>query len=107
MVSMEKVKAGIARFVDREIAPGLSGWDKVIVAGGLAVVIKNLPGLIAKYPILSTIGVGEDEVDIDSLYDAAIPYVNDKMPVQIPVIGITLKIGKQELDAIYRYIKEA
>ena len=107
MVPMENVKAGLARFVDREIAPGLTGWDKVIVAGGLAVMIKKLPGLIAQYPILSNLGVGENEVDIDTLYDAASPYVTEKMPVQIPVIGITLKIGKQELDAVYKYIKEA
>ena len=107
MVPMENVKSGLARFVDREIAPGLSGWDKVIVAGGLAVMIKNLPNVIAKYPILSTLGVSETEVDIDTLYEAASPYVNEKMPIQIPVIGITLKIGKPELDALYKYIKEA
>ena len=107
MVPMENVKAGLARFVDREIAPGLSGWDKVIVAGGLAVMIKNLPNVIAKYPILSTLGVSDTEVDIDALYEATSPYVNEKMPIQIPVIGITLKIGKQELDALYKYIKEA
>ena len=46
-------------------------------------------------------------MDIDSLYDAASPYVTEKMPVQMPVSGITLKIGKQELDAVYKYIKEA
>ena len=107
MVPMENVKSGLARFVDREIAPGLSGWDKVIVAGGLAVMIKNLPNVIAKYPILSTLGVSDTEVDIDSLYEAAIPYLNEKMPIQIAVIGITLKIGKQELDALYKYIMEA
>ena len=107
MVPMENVKAGLARFVDREIAPGLSGWDKVIVAGGLAVMIKNLPSVIAKYPILTTLGVSDTEVDIDALYEAASPYVNEKMPIQIPVIGITLKIGKPELDALYKYIKEA
>lgn len=107
MVPMENVKAGLARFVDREIAPGLSGWDKVIVAGSLAVMIKNLPNVIAKYPILATLGVSETGVDIDALYEAAIPYVNAKMPIQIPVIGITLKIGKQELDSLYKYIKEA
>ena len=106
MVPMENVKSGLARFVDREIAPGLSGWDKVIVAGGLAVMIKNLPNVIAKYPILSTLGVSETEVDIDTLYEAASPYVNEKMPIQIPVIGITLKIGKQELDSLYKYVKE-
>ena len=69
--------------------------------------IKNLPNVISKYPILSTLGVSDTEVDIDTLYEAASPYVNEKMPIQIPVIGITLKIGKQELDALYKYIKEA
>ena len=34
------------------------------------------------------------------------PDVNDKMAIQIPVIGITLKIGKQELDALYKYNRE-
>ena len=66
MVPMETVKTGLATFVDREIAPGLSGWDKVIVAGGLAVIIKRLPDLIAKYPMLSALGVSETEVDIDT-----------------------------------------
>lgn len=107
MIPMETVKMGLAAFVDREIAPGLSGWDKVIVAGGLAVIIKRLPDLIAKYPMLSAFGVSETEVDIDTLYEAATPYVNEKMPLKIPGIGITLKIGKQELDALYKYIKEA
>lgn len=57
--------------------------------------------------MLSALGVSETEVDIDALYEAAIPYVNEKMPLKIPGIGITLKIGKQELDALYKYIKGA
>ena len=107
MVPMEVVQSGIAKFVDREIAPGLSGWDKVIVAGGLAVIIKRLPEIIAKHPALSNLGVSETEIDIDSLYDAAKPYVIEKIPLKIPGIGITLKIGMQELDALYKCIKEA
>ena len=43
--------------------------------------IKNLPNVIAKYPILSTLGVSDTEVDIDTLYEAASPYVNEKMPI--------------------------
>ena len=44
---------------------------------------------------------------VSFFYEAAIPYVNEKMPIQIPVIGITLKIGKQEIDSLYKYIMEA
>jgi len=32
---MENVQAGLARFIDRSIAPSLSGWDRVLVAGAL------------------------------------------------------------------------
>lgn len=33
MIPMENVQAGLARFIDRSIAPSLSGWDRVLVAG--------------------------------------------------------------------------
>ena len=107
MIPMETVKTALAAFVDREIAPGLTGWDKVIVAGGLAVMIKRLPDIIKEHHMLSALGVRENEVDIDALYEAAAPYVNEKMPLRIPGIGITMKLGKQELDTLYRYLKEA
>lgn len=46
-------------------------------------------------------------VDIDNLYKAFVPNMGgDKIPVSIPKIG-TIKIGKEEIDILIRYIKEA
>ena len=47
-------------------------------------------------------------MDIDTLYQSVVPYLNNEvLPLRIPVLGITMKIGKQQVDALYRYIKEA
>ena len=114
MVTMEKVQIGLVNFIDRDLAPGLSGWDRVVVAGGSGLLVANLPNIINQYanhPMVAALGVYDKEknmVDIDALYKAATPYMGtDSLPVKIPVMGITVKIGKPEIDTLYKYIKEA
>ena len=111
MVSMEKVQRGFAAFIDKELIPGLSGWDKVLVGGGSGLLVASLPKMIAQYPVVSTLGLYNPEnnqVDIDALYQAVTPYIGtDALPLKIPLLGITVKVGKQEIDTLYRYIKEA
>lgn len=111
MIPMDKVQRGLAAFIDRELAPSLTGWDKVLVAGGAGLAVAKLPNLIAQYPIVTTMGIYNKEnnmVDIDALYQAAAPYIGvEALPVKVPMLGITVKMGKQEIDTLYRYIKEA
>lgn len=46
-------------------------------------------------------------VDVDALYNAAKPYMGaEALPVKIPGIGLTLKLGKQDIDTLYAYIQE-
>lgn len=113
MTSLENIQAGIAKFIDRNIAPNLSGWDKVLVAGTAGILTAKLPTIISQYssnPVVKALGVYDAEnamVDVDALYKAAKPYIGaEPLPVKIPVIGITLKIGKQDIDTLYAYIQE-
>lgn len=113
MVPMEAVQSGIAKFIDRDIAPSLNGWDRVIVAGAGGLLTANIPNIIAQYagnPIVSAMGIYDKDrntVDIDALYKAAKPYMGaDALPVKIPVVNITIKIGKKEMDTLYAYIQE-
>jgi hypothetical protein len=110
MVTMEKVQRGLAAFIDRELIPSLSGWDKVLVGGGAGLAVAKLPQMIAQYPIVATLGVYDKEnnqVDIDALYQAIVPYIGtEALPVKIPMLGITVKMGRQEIDTLYKYIKE-
>lgn len=112
MVSIENVQSGIAKFIDRDIAPSLTGWDRVLIAGAGGLLSANLPNILAQYadhPVVKALGVYDREnnaVDIDALYNAAKPYLGEPIPLEIPMLKIKIKIGKKELDAIYAYIKE-
>lgn len=113
MVKMEQIQTGLAKFIDRDIAPSLNGWDRVIVAGGGGLIAAKLPALLGTYannPIFAALGVFDaenNEIDIDALYSAMKPYLGaDAMPIKIPALNITMKIGRKELDNLMAYIKE-
>lgn len=114
MVTIEQAQKGIAKFVDAEIVPRLSVTEKLIVGGGAGLVAVKLPNLLNKYAdnrfvsALELYDAEKGEIDIDALYNAAKPYITtDPIPVTIPFVGLTLKFTQREVDALYRYIKEA
>lgn len=113
MVTIAQVQKGFARFVDTQVAGLLSGWQKAIVIGGATLLANNLPKLAAAYaahPMVAALGVINTEngaIDIDALYTAFVPHMGaDKIPLAVPGVG-TLKLGKEEIDILVKYIKEA
>lgn len=113
MATIKQVQTGVARFVDDYVAGAFNGWQKAVVVGGATLLTASIPNLINIYasnPIVAALGVYSPDsgfIDIDKLYNAFVPHLgNDKIPVTIPKIG-TLKFGKEEIDIIVRYIKEA
>lgn len=111
MASIQQIQQGAARFVDNDLVPAFSGAEKILVGGAAALLIANMAGIVNQYashPMVAALGVYKDgEIDIDALYKAFSPrFGAEKIPLKLPVVG-TLKIGKEEIDKIYRYIKEA
>lgn len=113
MMPIANVQAGLARFIDRSLAPSLSGWDRVLIAGAGGILTAKLPNIISQYadhPMVKALGIYDKEnglVDVDALYNAVKPYMGtDALPVKIPGIGITLKLGRQDIDTLYAYIQE-
>lgn len=113
MATINQVQKGAARFIDMHIAGAFEGWQKAVVIGGATLLTANIPNLIQVYgahPLVGALGVYNPDagtIDIDKLYNAFVPNMgNDKLPVSIPKIG-TIKLGKEEFDALMRYIKEA
>lgn len=113
MIPMEKVQRGLTLFIDNEIAPGLQGWDKVIVAGAGGLFVAKLPAIVSQYanhPMIKALGIydeSKNEVDLDALYNAIIPQIGtESLPVKIPMLGITMKVGRREVDALYNYINK-
>ena len=114
MVTMDKVQQGLTLFIDRELIPSLTGWDKVLVGGATGLMASNLPQMatqLAANPVVAAMGLynpSTNQVDIDALYKAAVPYIGaEALPLKLPFLGMTIKMGKTEVDALYRYIKEA
>ena len=113
MATINQVQKGAARFIDTHIAGPFEGWQKAVVIGGATLLTANLPNLIQVYganPLVGALGIYNSEagtIDVEKLYNAFVPNMgNDKFPVSIPKIG-TIKLGKEEFDALVRCIKEA
>ena len=114
MVTAQQIQNGFARFIDTELVPNLSGWDKVIIGGASGLFAANLPAIIAEYasaPMISALGVydsASQTVDIDKAYQAILPYLGaEPLPIKVPKIGLTIKVGRKEIDRLYKCIKEA
>ena len=113
MVTIDQVQRGFTRFGDGHVAGAFEGWQRAVVAGAAGLLSANFPNLVKTYgshPMVATLGVWDAEtgrIDIDSLYNAFVPQLGmDKIPVTIPKVG-TIKLGRDEFDALLRYIKEA
>lgn len=113
MATIQQIQAAAVRFVDQEIAPAFSGAEKILVSGGAALLIRNVNNIIQQYanhPFVSAMGVlnpSTGEINVDALYESFAPkFGAEKIPVKVPYIG-TMKIGKEEIDKLYKYIKEA
>lgn len=113
MATILQVQRGFVNFVDNEVAVAFEGWQKAVVAGAAGLMAANLPNLVKAYgsqPIVAVLGVYDEKtgsVNIDALYNAFVPKLgNDKIPIPIPKIG-TIRMGRDEIDLLMRYIKEA
>lgn len=112
MVSVSQVQRGFVNFIDNEIAVAFDGWQKAVVAGAAALLAAGMPNLIKTYgsnPVVAALNLYDanaNAVNIDAIYNAFVPKLGaEKIPVVIPKIG-TIKLGREEIDSLMRYIKE-
>jgi hypothetical protein len=113
MATIPQIQKGFAKFIDTHIAGAFNGWQKGLVVGGATLLAANLPNLVnvySQHPLVAAMGIYNPEtgfVNIDSLYSAFVPHMGaDKIPLTIPRVA-TIRLGKEEIDALMRYIKEA
>lgn len=113
MATMKQVKTGLVRFVDNDILPHLPTGKKVALGIYVALAANNLEAKAMQYinhPAVSVLEVVDSNrnVDIDKVYQAAVPMFNagQKVPIQIPMIGEYM-MDMSDVEKIYRYIKEA
>ena len=112
MTTISQIQQGAARFLDAELLPSFTGWQKVLVGGGAGLLLKNLPqtsAALAQNPMVAALGVYNAQngtVDIDALANAFLPQMGtDALPVIIPG-GVTVRLTRADFEKLIRYIKE-
>ena len=118
MVTINQVQKGFTTFVDRYVAAAYSGAEKVVLLTATTLLAARLPKLANSYidhPVVKALGLYEPEsghIDIDAVYNAIAGNIGEeKIPITIPKffkidLG-TIKLGKEDLTALVRCIKEA
>ena len=113
MATIAQIQKGFTKFIDSHISGAFEGWHKALVIGSATLLAANMPNLVHAYgssPAVAALGVYNAEagtVDIDKLYNAFIPHLGaEKIPVSIPKVA-TIKLGREDIDILMKYIKEA
>jgi hypothetical protein len=118
MVTILQVQRGLVKFVDNYVATSYSGLEKAVILGGATILSAGLPKILKNYTstgIVSSLEIYNPDtgmVDIDSLYNAFMPHIgNEKIPIKLARLGSmdlgTIKLGKDEIDVLIKYIKES
>lgn len=104
MEHIEKVKRGVATFVDRELVPTLPKWKGILFGAGAGLFIETNSNALLQHPLTGLLGIVDGEqVDVDKAYTA----VKNKAQGQWPISIAGFKCSEEDLDKLYRYIKEA
>lgn len=124
MVSLDKVKKGLAVYIDKQMLPKLSGWQRIAlgVTSNLITPIDIVSLLeldsvknFLNSPFVTMLDVVHDDVvDLDKLYKALLGLFPDghKETLPMPKIMNLIKfddytVDKSDIDLLYKYIMES
>lgn len=115
MVSLNQVEAGIARYIDAEIAPKIPVMGqygqikKVTFLTGAMYLVKHSRGLVEDFlngSMSNSIGLSDREgnVDLEGVIEAIKQNIPDSgLKMQLPMVGEVV-FYKQDADVLRRYI---
>lgn len=103
MENIERVKRGIALFIDKEVFPAMPKVQGILFAALAPVYIETKSKELLQNATLKDMGLVEnDEVDVDKVYRLIKEKASGHWPVEIA----GFKFTESDFDKFYRYIKE-
>lgn len=113
MVDFNRIKNGIAKYLDNEIIPNLSNNDteKFLVGIATGIFLKRMDKIMNYYLNRNLMKVAEitnenQEIDIDLIYEVAKETIkSNSVSFEVPVFG-KLTFTKDDIDTLYKYITE-
>lgn len=108
MISYTELQTRLARFVDAEMLPHMTGGKRILLGGYTALATKNAAGMLQSAkdkPLVAMTGaVSEEGVDVDALFSAVSPYINEPVTLSLPVVG-DFRLDRSDFEKLYRYLK--
>ena len=112
MVSIDRIQSGIARYLDTEIVPKMSGVNKWLVSAVASAYISDAPELLRKLngnKAIAALNLIDEagNVDVEKIYQLLKPAAAKcPAPITLPIIG-TLTFTEQDVDSLYAYIMQS
>lgn len=112
MVSIDRVKRGIARYLDSELINKMTGWQKWVFGAGAAMYLENFGSTVSKlreHPMVNALGIINESGDIavEKLYQQLrIQAQKGPITFDIPMIG-HVTLSEVDVDKLYQYIMQA
>lgn len=113
MVSVEKIKAGLAAYFDAELMPQLpaNGWESIVVGASLGIILKRLDKIaesLANSPLAQMVEVVSSDggFDLDAIRDEVKKQIESKGSLQIDNVPILKKLTftAADIDKAYEHI---
>lgn len=108
MYHYKTVIQGLAKFIDHELVPKMTGLNKWVFGTGAGIALDKAEKLfhsIKDCQLLHTLElIEEDKIDITCIYRELLSQA-EKGPVriEIPMLG-TITLDKTDVEKLYRYI---
>jgi hypothetical protein len=112
MVSMDRVKRGIAKYLDEEFTNKMNGWHKWVFGAGAAMLIENFAGIAQQLqtnPIVKSLGVfdASGNVAIERVHQHLLAQAQ-KGPItfDIPMLG-SVTLNEADVNKLYNCIMQS
>ena len=111
MVAYNQVVNGMTKYIDQEIINKIQGWQRWALGAGAGIMMtkgSNMFNALKANPIIKMLDVIDenDMIDIDTIYTELRKQAEKgSATFDAPMIG-TITLTKDDVDKLYRLIKE-
>ena len=111
MVTYNQVVNGMAKYIDQEIINKIQGWQRWALGAGAGIMMNkgtNMFNAFKAHPVVKMLEVIDDNdmIDIDTIYTELRKQAEKgSATFDAPMIG-TITLTKDDVDKLYRLIKE-
>lgn len=112
MVSINRVQTGLSRYLDNEIMPKLSGWQKWVFSAAATAYIADASKVAEKVRASTALAplslIDEaNNIDVEKIYQHLRPAAEKcPAPISIPGMG-TITLTVSDVDMLYNCIMQS